>query len=131
VAYVALKLAHILVAIFALGTGAAMGILLIFYADHPVHGHYVQGLVRKLLLIVVLPGYLLMLGTGVLMGHLAALLDARWTEAAMNLWGFGALFLGLMVRSLGHRKLLPSRLFGVGAALVIVSIVCLMVIKPA
>jgi len=91
--YLGLKFAHILVAIVALGTGAAVGILVGFFGDDATHGAFVLRLSRKLLHLVVLPGYLLMLVTGMWMGHLADLLDARWTEAAMNLWGVGALFI--------------------------------------
>ena len=94
--YLGLKFAHILIAIIALGTGAAVGILIGCFGDDATHGAFVLRLSRKLLHLVVLPGYVLMLATGMWMGHLADLLDARWTEAAMNLWGVGALFFALL-----------------------------------
>src|SRR3954468_4806653 len=93
--YLAFKYAHIFIAIISLGTSAALGIVLEFFADNASHGAYVLRMVRKLLYYVVVPGYVLMLATGMWMGHLAALLDAHWTETAMNLWGIGALFIAL------------------------------------
>jgi hypothetical protein len=145
--YIGFKFAHVLIAIVALGTGAALGILLEFFADHPTHGAFVLRVVRTLLAFVVLPGYVLMLATGMWMGHLAALLDARWTEAAMNLWGLGALFMALslvvlhkqvrLFESAGpsspayRRVAMLSRLSGAGAWLVIVAIVYFMIFKPS
>src|SRR5262245_12425714 len=84
--YLGFKFAHILIAIVGLGGGAAACIV----AE--------PRLVRRLMYVLVVPGYVLMLGTGMWMGHMANLLDARWTEAAMNLWGVGALCLaGVLV----------------------------------
>jgi len=96
---------------------------------------------------IVIPGYVLMLATGMWMGHLAGLLDARWTELAMNLWGVGALFMALslfvlhqqirLFDSVGpsskayRRVALLSRLSGGGVGLIIVVIVYLMVFKPS
>src|SRR6476619_744076 len=92
-AYTSFKFVHILIAIIALGTSAGLGVVLEFFGDHPVHGGFVLGAIRRLLYFLVLPGYVLMLLTGMWMGHVAGLLDAHWTEAAMNLWGIGALFI--------------------------------------
>ena len=144
--YIGFKFAHILIAILALGTSAALGLLLEFFGCHPTHGAFVLRAVRKLLYFVVVPGYLLMLATGMWMGHLAALLDTRWTEAAMNLWGVGALFMGLSALVL-HKQIrlfdlagpaspayrrvaMLGRLSGAGTGLIIVSILYFMVFKP-
>ncbi len=91
---VGLKFAHVLIAIVALGTSAGLGLLLEFHGDHPTHGAFVLRAVRTLLYAVAIPGYLLMLITGMWMGNVEGLLGAHWTEAAMNLWGVGALFIG-------------------------------------
>jgi uncharacterized membrane protein len=145
--YLGLKFAHILTAIVALGTGVGVGILVGFFGDDAMHGAFVLRLSRKLLHLVVLPGYLIMLATGMWMGHLADLLDARWTEAAMNLWGVGAVFSALFAVLLRRRialwdtdgpaspryrrTALLSRACGGGAALVILVILGLMTFKPA
>jgi len=144
--YIALKFAHIIIAIGALGTGMANGLLLAFFADHPAHGGFVQRVVRKLLHLVVLPGYVLMLVTGMWMGHMGGLLDARWTEAAMNLWGVGAIFFALTLLGLRRqtrlfeakgaaspdyrRAAVATRLAGAGAGLVVLVIIGFMVFKP-
>jgi hypothetical protein len=146
-AYIGFKFAHLLTAIIALGTGAAVGVLVAFFGDDATHGVFVLRTARRLLGFVVLPGYVLMLATGMWMGHLAELLDARWTEAAMNLWGVGAIFLALAVFALGRRIELfeaaaagstayaravwAGRATGAGAAGVILVILYFMVFKPA
>jgi predicted integral membrane protein DUF2269 len=145
--YLGLKYAHILIAIIALGTGAAVGILVGFFGDDAAHGAFLLRLSRKLLHWVVLPGYALMLATGMWMGHLADLLDARWTEAAMNLWGVGALFYALFAiflrrritlwetegpASPGYRRAAwLSSGAGAGAGIVILIILGFMTFKPA
>ena len=88
-----------------------------------------------------------MLATGMWMGHIAALLDVRWTEWAMNLWGVGLLFMALTLKTLRkqigifntagpsskayRRAAMLSRLSGGGVGLTIVAIVYLMVFKPS
>ena len=146
-AYTGFKFAHILIAIVALGTSAGLGVVLEFFGDHPVHGGFVLGAIRRLLYFMVVPGYVLMLLTGMWMGHMAGLLDARWTEAAMNLWGIGALFIAASLVVL-HRqiKLFATagpdsrayrrmawlgRLSGAVAGAIVVTIVYFMVFKPA
>jgi len=145
--YLGLKFAHILIAIVALGTSAAVGILTSFFGDDATHGTFVLRLSRKLLHWVVLPGYGLMLVTGMWMGHLGDLLDAHWAESAMNLWGVGALFYALFARFLRRRITLAeiegrtspayrraallSSCSGAGAGLVILTILGYMVFKPA
>jgi len=144
--YIGFKFAHILTAIVALGTGAAVGMLVGFFGDDVTHGAHVLRLSRRLLHWVVLPGYVLMLGTGMWMGHLASLLDARWTEAAMNLWGVGALFYAcfavflrrriVQAESAGpaspacRRAAWLTSMSGAGAGLVVLIILAYMVLKP-
>jgi uncharacterized membrane protein len=145
--YLGFKFAHILTAIIALGTGAAVGMLVGFFGDDATHGAHVLRLSRKLLHWVVLPGYVLMLGTGMWMGHLGNLLDARWTEAAMNLWGVGALFYACFAVFLRRRITLwetvgpaspayrravwLTSMSGAGAGLVVLLILVYMIFKPA
>jgi uncharacterized membrane protein len=145
--YLWFKFAHVIIAIVAIGSSATLAILLEFFGSHPAHGAYVLRAVRRLLYCIVIPGYVLMLVTGMWMGHLASLLDAHWTEAAMNIWGFGALFFAGFAVML-HRQIrlfesagpasatykrvaLTGRLMGGGAGLVIVTILYFMVFKPA
>jgi uncharacterized membrane protein len=134
--YLVLKYAHVLIAIVALGSSAALGFVHSFFADDPAHRDFALRLVRHLLWVIVIPGYVLMLVTGMWMGHVANLLDARWAEMAMKLWGVGALFIGLTVRSLnrqinGQGAALSGRLFGAAWGFVIVVILYFMVFKPA
>ena len=145
--YLWFKFVHVFTAIVAMGTSAALAIVLEFFGSHPVHGAFVLRMIRRLLFCVVMPGYVLMLVTGMWMGHLASLLDAHWTEAAMNLWGVGALLLAahsIVLRrqirllesegpaSAAYKKVaLLGRLVGGGAGLVIVTILYFMVFKPA
>ncbi len=133
--YLDFKFAHVLIAILGLGGGAAAAVV----AE--------PRLVRRVMYVCVIPGYVLMLVSGMWMGKLANLLDARWTEAAMNLWGVGALLLaGVMValhwqikgagQGAGNpvryrRAVLLGRLSGAGAAVVILVIIHFMVFKPA
>jgi hypothetical protein len=128
--YIGFKFAHILLAIFTLGTGAAVGLLAFFFGDDPTHGEFVLRIARRLSYAIVVPGYLLMLATGMWMGHLASLLDAHWTEAAMNLWGVGALFMALALVALQRRIAWLARSFGLAAASVVVLILYFMVFKP-
>jgi len=145
--YLWLKFAHILIAVIAIGTSAGLAFWLEFYANHPTHGVFVLRAIHRLLLRVVFPGYVLMLVTGMWMGHLASLLDAHWAEMAMNLWGLGAMFIAgsvLVLRkqisvlesegasSRAYRRLaLLGRLCGGGTGAVVVTILYFMVIKPA
>lgn len=144
--YVWFKFAHILIAVIALGTSAGLGIMLEFFGDHPTHGVFVLRAIRRLLYCVVVPGYVLMLGTGIWLAHLASLLDAHWAERAMQLWGVGALLISLSLVAIHKQVSLISttgpaspayrtvawfgRLFGGGAGLVIVVIIYYMVFKP-
>jgi hypothetical protein len=144
--YVWFKFAHILIAVIALGTSACLGIMLEFFGDHPTHGGFVLRAIRRLLYCVVVPGYVLMLGTGMWLARLASLLDAHWTERAMQLWGVGALLISLSLVAIHKQVSLSSatgpasrafrtvawvgRLSGGGTGLVIVVIIYYMVFKP-
>ena len=144
--YIDFKFAHVLIAIIALGTGAALGILARFFAKDPAQRAFVLRTVRTLLYWIVIPGYVLMLATGMWTAHLGALLDAHWAEAAMHLWGLGAIFIGLTTFAI-HRQIallasadpssrvyrrtaLLGRFSAIGASLVTVVIIFLMVYKP-
>ncbi|HEU4591663.1 MAG TPA: DUF2269 family protein [Steroidobacteraceae bacterium] len=128
--YIGFKFAHILIAIITLGTGAAVGLLALIFGDDPTHGEFVLRMVRRLSYVIVVPGYLLMLGTGMWMGHLASLLDADWTEAAMNLWGVGASFIALALIGVHRRIAWLARGSGLAAASVVLLILYFMVFKP-
>jgi uncharacterized membrane protein len=148
--YIDFKFAHVLIAIISLGTGAALGLLLTFFAREPAQRAFVLRTVRTLLYWIVIPGYLLMLVTGMWTAHLGALLDAHWAEAAMHLWGLGAIFIAVTTvavhRQIGllatedpssraysrayHRSALLGRVSAIGASLVTVVIIYLMVFKP-
>jgi len=135
--YLALKYAHVLIAIVALGSSAAVGVILGFFTTDPVHGEFALRVAHRLSWIIVVPGYVALLATGMWMGHLGDLLDARWAEMAMNLWGAGALFLALTVRSVhrqiaapGGREALLGRCFAAGWGVVVLVILYFMVFKP-
>ena len=141
--YAWLKLLHILVAVLALGTSAGLGIVLEFYAGDPVHGPFMLRVIERMVALVVLPGYILVLGTGLWMASLASLFAARWIEFALGLWRVGlACLCGTLATLRKQRALhdedpascaryaLASRALGAAFGLVSVAILYLMVIKP-
>ena len=144
--YVALKFLHILIAIIAMGTSAGLGIVLEFYGNHPRHGAFVLRAIHRLLTFVVIPGYLLMLATGLLLVHLSWSLTMKWIQAALVLWGMAAVLLPMALAVLGRqitllettgpasasyrRVSLLERLLGAGVGLVVVVTLYLMVAKP-
>lgn len=145
--YVWLKFFHILIAIIALGTSAGLGIVMEFYGDHPVHGLFVLRAVKRLVAFVVIPGYLLMVVTGLWLTHNAWSFTFRWIQAALVLWTLGAVaFAGSLVllhkqialfeangpTSISYKRIsLLGRFFGGASGLIIVFIVYLMVAKPS
>lgn len=145
-AYLWLNFAHILVAIIALGTSAGLGIVLEFYGDHPTHGAFVLRAIRRLLYVVVVPGYALMLATGLWLAHLSWSFTTRWIQAALGLWGIGAALLALSLvvmhrqvalfetegpASRSYRRISSlERLLGGGVGVVVVAILYFMVMKP-
>lgn len=144
--YTALKLVHVLIAIIALGTSAGLGIGLEFFRDHPIHGGFVLRAIRRMLYLVVMPGYVLMLGTGLWLAHLSWSFTVKWIQAALGLWTLGALMFSMSLvllhrqislfettgpASVAYRRIsILGRLLGGGAGLVVVAIVYLMVVKP-
>jgi uncharacterized membrane protein len=120
--------------------------MLEFYGNHPTHGAFVLRAIRRLLYLVVAPGYVLMLVTGLWLTHLSWPLTTKWIQAALSLWGIGAALLALSLAvmhkqirlletgdpaSRSYRRIsLLERLLGGGVGLVVVAILYLMVAKP-
>ena len=145
--YVWLKFFHILIAIIALGTSAGLGIVMEFYGDHPVHGLFVLRAVRRLVGFVVIPGYLLMVVTGLWLTHDAWSFTFRWIQAALVLWVLGGVAFAVSLVLLNKqivlfevkgptstsykRVSLLGRLFGGASGLIVVIIVYVMVAKPS
>ena len=129
--YAALKFIHIFVAIVALGTSAGLGIVLEFFANHPVHGPYVLRMIYRMTAWVVMPGYVLMLVTGAWLAHLSWSFSTSWIQAALGLWVVGAVLLGLTLTALRKQRMVLSRVLGGGTGLVVVTTLYFMVVKPA
>jgi uncharacterized membrane protein len=91
--YVWVKYFHILIAILALGTSAGLGIVLEFYGGHPTHGPFLLRVIGRTVAFFVIPGYLLVLVTGLWMVNLSWPLTANWIQAALVLWGIGIVML--------------------------------------
>lgn len=144
--YVLVKFLHILIAILALGTSAGLGIVLEFYGDHPTHGLFVLRAIERIVAFFVIPGYMLMLATGLWMVHLSWPLTAKWIQTALALWGIGIVMLGISLAVL-HKQIglfdtkgpastsyrrasLLGRGLGAAAGFVVVMILYLMVFKP-
>lgn len=143
VSYLWLKLLHIFVAVVALGTSAGLGIILEFYGNNPAHGSFVLRVIERMIALVVLPGYVLMLATGLWMVSLAWPFTARWIQMALGLWVVGLACLGFSLAALrkqrrlhitqGHgdvRYALATRASGAAFGLVVAAILYLMVFKP-
>jgi hypothetical protein len=144
--YVLAKFFHVLIAILALGTSAGLGIVLEFYGDHPAHGAFVLRAIARIVAFFVLPGYALMLATGLWMVHLSWPVTAKWIEAALVLWSAGAVALAISLAVLRkqirlfdvegpasdpyRRVSLLGRVLGAGTGLVVIVILYLMVFKP-
>jgi uncharacterized membrane protein len=88
--YLWLKLLHIIIAVVALGTSAGLGIVLEFYGSDSTHGSFVLRAIERLIALVVLPGYVLMLATGLWMANLAWPFTASWIQLALGIWIVGA-----------------------------------------
>jgi uncharacterized membrane protein len=97
--YLSLKLLHIFIAIVALGTSAGLGIILEFYVNDPAHESFVLRAVERIIALVVLPGYVLMLVTGLWMANLAWPFTANWMWAALGLWVVGFVILAWSLAS--------------------------------
>lgn len=145
--YVLIKFLHILIAILALGTSAGLGIVLEFYGDHPTHGAFVLGAIKRVVMFFVVPGYVLMLVTGLWMTNLSWSMTTKWIQAALALWGVGMVMLAVSVTVLhkqlgsfntegpsssGYRKVsLLGRGLGAASGVIVVIILYFMVLKPA
>jgi uncharacterized membrane protein len=145
-AYKLVKFLHILIAILALGTSAGLGIVLEFYGDHPTHGAFLLRAIKRVVTFFVVPGYVLMLVTGLWMVNFSWPLTTKWIQAALLLWGIGSALLaislailrmqlrliesGAVATSSYRRASLLGRGLGAGAGLVMVVILYLMVFKP-
>jgi uncharacterized membrane protein len=145
--YLLLKFFHILIAILALGTSAGLGIVLEFYGSHPTHGPFVLRAITRVVALFVVPGYVLMLVTGLWMVHLAWPWTTRWIQAALALWGVGLAMLALDLAVIRkqrrlfetegfatpcyQRVSLLGRTLGAAGGLVLVILLYLMVFKPA
>jgi uncharacterized membrane protein len=145
--YVMFKFVHIFIAVIALGTSAGLGIVLEFYGNHPTHGGFVLRMISRLIALVVAPGYLLMLATGLWLANLSSAFSAAWVRAALGLWIVGAVLLGLSYIALrkqiaafvangpnmrGYRVFfLLGRVLGGATGFIVVTILYLMVVKPS
>lgn len=140
--YLWLKLLHIFVAVVALGTSAGLGILLEFYGTDREHGPFVLRAIERLILFVVLPGFVLMLASGLWMVSLAWPWTARWIQLALGLWAFGLVSLGASIVALRRqrrehalhgrasaRHVFASRATGAVFGLVVAATLYLMVFK--
>jgi uncharacterized membrane protein len=141
--YLWLKLLHIFVAVVALGTSAGLGIVLEFYGNDPAHGPFVLRAIERMVALVVLPGYVLLLATGLWMASLAWPFTARWIQSALGLWVVGIACLGCSFAALRKQRgchgtggyaytryAVASRALGGAFGLVVVVILYLMVFKP-
>jgi uncharacterized membrane protein len=144
--YVLVRFVHILIAILALGTSAGLGIALEFYGGNPAHGPFLLRVIHRIVAFFVIPGYLLMLLTGLWMMNLSWPLTTRWIQAALVLWAIGIAILVIFLAVLRKQVRLVeaegstaasyqrvSRLGrGLGAllGLVVIIILYLMVFKP-
>jgi uncharacterized membrane protein len=144
--YVLVKFFHILIAIIALGTSAGLGIVLEFYGGHPTHGPFLLRAIGRIVAFFVIPGYVLILMTGLWMVKLSWPLTTKWIQAALGMWGIGivmlSFFLVVLHKQLGlfeaegpasgsyQRVSLLGRGLGAGLGFVVIFILYLMVFKP-
>jgi uncharacterized membrane protein len=144
--YAWIKLLHIFIGLVALGTSAGLGVVLEFYGDDPTHGSFVLRVIERLTALVVLPGYVLMLATGLWMASLAWPSTARWIQLALGLWAVGLACLGGSIVALREQRRLHTterhasapytrasiagRASGGAFGLVVLVILYLMVFKP-
>jgi uncharacterized membrane protein len=141
--YLWLKVLHVFVAVVALGTSAGLGIVLEFYGNDTTHGAFVLRVIERMVALVVLPGYVLVLATGVWMTSLAWSFTAPWIQLALGLWVVGIACLGCSLAALRKQRRLhgtggyayaryafASRVLGAAFGLVVVVILYVMVFKP-
>lgn len=141
--YLWLKVVHIFIAVVALGTSAGLGIVLEFYGNDRTHGAFVLRVIERVVALVVLPGYVFVLATGLWMARLAWPFTAGWIQLAIGLWIVGVVCLGCSLAALRRqrrshgvegfayaRSVFASRALGAAFGLVVVVILYLMVFKP-
>jgi uncharacterized membrane protein len=144
--YLWVKFLHIFIAMLALGTSAGLGIALEFYGNHPTHGPFLLRVIDRLVAFFVIPGYVLVLVTGLWMVNLSWPLATKWIQGALVLWAIGitvlAVFLAVLrkqrrlLETIGpasssyQRVSLLGRGLGAGLGLVVLTILYLMVFKP-
>ena len=144
--YLLAKLLHILIAVVALGTSAGLGVLLELYGGHATHGSFVLRAIERITMLVVLPGYALMLATGVWLVSLSWSFNITWIQCALALWVLGAVALASSLLLLGEQRRAldtagptsasyqrisrASRVAGGSFGLVVVLIIGVMVFKP-
>jgi len=144
--YLWLKLLHIFVAVVALGTSAGLGIVLEFFGNDPTHGSFVLRAIERMIALIVLPGFLLMLATGLWMASLAWPFTAKWLQLALGLWLFGIASLGWSFAAVRTQRRLhttegcaspryarasiASRVSGGAFGLIVVATLYVMVFKP-
>lgn len=144
--YLLVKFFHILIAILALGTSAGLGIVLELYGSHATHGPFLLRAIGRIVAYFGLPGYVLVLVSGLWMVNLAWPLTTQWVQAALGLWGVGIVILSILLVAL-HKQLglfeaegpasrsyqrvsLLGRGLGGGLGAVVIFILYLMVFKP-
>ena len=141
--YLWLKVLHVLVAVVALGTSAGLGIVLEFYGNDRAHGSFVLRIIERMVSLVVLPGYVLLLATGLWMVGRAWPFTAGWVQMALGLWALGLVSLGFTLATLRRQRRLhgtegsayavsafASRASGAAFGLIVIALVYLMVFKP-
>ena len=144
--YLWLKFMHIFVAVVALGTSAGLGIVLEFFGSDPTHGSFVLRAIERMIALVVLPGFVLMLATGLWMASRAWPFTAKWLQLALGLWLVGIASLGWSLVAVRKQRRLhtteggaspryarasiASRASGGVFGLIVVATLYLMVFKP-
>jgi uncharacterized membrane protein len=144
--YLYVKLLHVLIAVVALGTSAGLGIVLELYGDDQTHGAFVLRAIERMLALVVLPGYVLMLATGLWAVSMAWSFTATWIQLALGLWVAGIVILASSLATIRRQRLLQTtegqasaryrrtslfrRILGGAFGFVIVAILYLMIFKP-
>jgi uncharacterized membrane protein len=144
--YLWLKFLHIFVAVVALGTSAGLGIVLEFFGNDPTHGSFVLRAIERMIALLVLPGFLLVLATGLWMASLAWPFTAKWLQLALGLWFGGIASLGWSFAAVRKQRRLHateggaspryvrasivSRVSGGVFGLIVVATLYLMVFKP-
>jgi uncharacterized membrane protein len=144
--YLFVKFAHIFLAVVALGGSAGLAIVLEFYGDDATHGSFILRAIGRITAFFVLPGYVLVLATGLWMLGLSWSFTEKWIRAALVLWVIGVvalvsslaalrqqrkLFDAVGPESLSYRRISTlSRLLGGGFGFTVIGMLYLMVFKP-